>query len=120
MRKISEIKNEDALDVIADIIDPVIEICADQKFKKEFESGNRGEAIRLLIKAHKKAVLAILAALDGESIETYQVNIVQIPTKLFELFNDKDMIAFFQSQGLKISGISFGSATENTEETETK
>ena len=33
MRKLSEIQNEDALDVIADIIDPVIEICKDEELK---------------------------------------------------------------------------------------
>lgn len=121
MRKLSEIQNEDALDVIADIIDPVIEICKDEELKKLMENEKtKNEAIKAAIKNHKKSVLTILAVLDGEPIETYKVNLIQLPLKLLELFNDPDMLDFFRSQGLMNSDTSSGSATENTEETEEK
>jgi len=117
MRKLSEIQNEDALDVIADILDPVIEICQDDELKEVMTKNDRMAAIKIAIKNHKEAIMLILATLDGEPLETYKINLIQIPTKLMELFNDPDMAAFFQSQGLKISGVSFGSATETTEGT---
>lgn len=117
MRKIFEIQNEDALDVIADIIDPVIEICKDEALKAVMEAGDKVTAIKMALKNHKKPVMQILATLDGETLETYKVNIIQIPTKLFELMNDPDMMAFFQSQGLMISDASSGSATETTKVT---
>lgn len=114
MRKMSEIQNEDALDVLVDIIDPLTEICLDKEVKKLTESKNNMGAIKVAIKNHKQAVMQILATLDGVPVEEYKVNLIQIPTKLFELLNDADMMAFFHSQGLKISGVSSGSVTENT------
>lgn len=118
MRKLSEITNEDALDVLADCLEPIIEISADKEFAKEFQKGKTMKAVQIAIKNHKKALLTILATLDGEPVETYSVNVIQIPTKVFELFNDKDMLSFFQSQGLEISDMSFGSATESTTATD--
>lgn len=120
MRKLSEIQNEDALDVIAEIIDPVIEISQDEEIKKLTSKKDRLGAVQVAIKNHKKAVLKVLAILDGESPETYKVNIIQIPVKVMELLNDKDMQDFFQSQGLIPSDASSGSVTENIKATEKK
>lgn len=120
MRKLSEIQNEDALDVVVDLIDPVIEICQDTDLKAVMEKGDKMAAVKIAIKNHKKSVLLILAILDGEPVEKYKVNLLQLPGKLLELFNDPDMMDFFKSQGLKISDASSGSATVNTEEAEVK
>lgn len=118
MRKLSEIQNEDALDAIADIIDPVVEICKDAGLKKLMEKSDKLGAAKLAIKNHKSSVLQILAVLDGEPLETYKINIIQLPMKLLELFDDPDLMDFFKLQGLMISDASSGSATENTGETE--
>lgn len=121
MRKLSEIQNEDALDVLADIIDPVTEIFQDQELGKLMKlEKNKREAVKLAIKKHKKAVIHIMAILDGEPVETYKVNVLQLPLKLLELLNDPDMLDFFKQQGLMISDASSGSATESTEATEEK
>lgn len=117
MRKLSEIKNEDALDVLADILDPVTELFTDRVFEKKFKE-NIKEAIKYVIKAHKKAIIELLAGLEGVPVKDYEVNLIQIPVRLLELFNDEDMLSFFHSQGLEIPGISFGSAMANTEEKE--
>ena len=115
MRKLSEIKNGDALDVLADIMDPVVRICQDTKIKELAWKKDKIGAVQVAIKNHKKDVLHILAILDGEDPDVYEVNIVQIPIKVFDLLNDPDMAAFFESQGLMTSGKSSGSATENIE-----
>lgn len=120
MRKLSEIKNEDALDAIVDMIDPIIELSQDEEFRNKFRDGDKKDAIKLAVKKHKSAVIALFAALDGEPIETYSINIMQIPARLLELFNDESITGFFQSQGLMDSDASFGSATETTEGNETK
>lgn len=112
MRKLSEIQNEEALDVLADILGPVMEIAQDKNVKAQ---GGKMAAIQYVIKNHKKALLMILAALDGVPYEDYNINIIQIPIKVTELLNDKDLMDFFQSQGLTISDESSGSATANTE-----
>lgn len=120
MRKLSEIKNEDAVEVLASILDPVIQIATDKDISKIWEKGNRITLVEHICKNHPKEVVDILAVLEGVPREEYEVNLVQIPIRVLELFNDEDMLDFFQSQGLKIPGVSFGSATVNTVDAETK
>lgn len=115
MRKLSEIKNKEALDTLVELIDPVVEICKDAELKQVMADNNRVQAIKLAVKNHKKQVVQILAILDGENPQTYEFNIVTLPIKLMELFNDEDMMAFFASQGWMNSETSSGSVTENTE-----
>ena len=114
MRKLSEIKNEDALDVLADLLDPVAELSKDENLKKIYRAEGRLKAIQYAIKNHKRAVLFTLATLDGVNPDYYEINVIQIPLKITELLNDEDMVNFFQSQGLTISDESSGSATEST------
>lgn len=114
MRKLSEIQNEEALDVLADILAPVMVIAKDGEVKAAAKKG-KVEAVQYVIKNHKKPILKILAILDGVPVEEYKINVVQIPVKLTELLNDKDLMDFFQSQGLMISDEISGSATESTE-----
>lgn len=114
MRKLSEIQNEEALDVLADILEPTIVIARDGEVKKKAKE-SRMAAIQYIMKNHKSALLKILATLEGVPIEEYKVNVIQIPVKVMELLNDEDMMNFFHSQGLTISDESSGSATVNTE-----
>lgn len=120
MRKLSEIKNEDALAVLAKILTPVMTICADKGFEKVWNTQNKIGMVQYVCENHPKPIIDILAALNETPRDKYEANIVEIPTQVFTIFNDEAMMNFFQSQGLKISGISFGSAMANTEETEQK
>lgn len=114
MRKLSEIQNEEALDVLADILEPTIIIARDKVVKEKAKEG-RMAAIQYVMKNHKAALLKILATLDGVPVKEYKVNVIQIPVKVVELLNDEDLMSFFQSQGLTISDESSGSAMANTE-----
>ena len=116
MRKISELRGEDALDVLADILEPASEIMTDNKVAELARSGDRIRAVSVAIKSHKRAVIKILAALEGEDYETYKPALLTLPLKLLEIFNDPDVVQVFTLQGQKTESASFGSATENTEE----
>lgn len=114
--KLSEIKGEQALDVLADLIEPASEIMTDEVVRACARSGNKLKAIKMAIKNHKRAVIAILAALDGvEDVDSYEVNVLTLPAKFVEIFNDPDVMSLFTSQGQKTEKTSSGSATENTE-----
>lgn len=113
MRKLSEIKNEDALDVLVNILDPVTEIFTDKKFEEEWKKDVKG-AIKYVIGAHKKAVIELLAGVEGIPVNEFEISLIQIPIRLFELLNDADTLDFFDAQGLKISGMSFTSVMQNT------
>lgn len=114
MRKLSDYKNEDALDLLADILEPVAHIFADKEFVEQMQV-NKMSAIQHVIRNHKRDVLTIMARLEGVSVEEYQCTIFTLPMALLEMMNDPDLIDFFKSQGLKINGESFGSAMANIE-----
>lgn len=114
--KLSDLKGEAALDALADIIEPSAEIMTDAHFVKCMRDGNKMKAVQLALRNHKKAIIEIMAALDGEKPETYEVNFLSLPKKLLEVFNDPEVASLFTSQGQ--TRTSSGSAMENTEEKE--
>ena len=113
--KLSEYQGEAALDLLADMIEPAGEIMSDKEIGDVFKK-NRLKAIGLAIKNHKKAVLKIMATMDGVPVEEYKCNVFTLPFKLLELLNDPDLIQLFTYQGQTGDAISSGSASENTEE----
>lgn len=124
MRKLSEIRGEDAIEVLAQIVEPAAEIMSD----KEIVSAARGEKrirlVSLMLKTHKTEVLQIMAALDGVDYEdevAYKQyvdsqNLLSLPKALLDIVNDKDLMDLFTSQGQDET--SSGSAMESTEAAE--
>lgn len=104
--KLSEIKGEAALDLLADIIEPATEIMTDPNVQKLVKAKNKGAIIKLLIKDHKKSIIEILATIDGVPVKDYQINVFTLPMKLLELLNDKELMSFFTSQELMGEAIS--------------
>ena len=114
--KLSEIKGEDAIDVLVDIIDPITVISADKAITEGYGKLSRLEFIKLLLKSHKREVIEIMAGLDRTPVDEYEVNLITLPSKLAELISDPALASFFPSAGQTMT--SSGSATENTEEEE--
>lgn len=115
MRKLSEIRGEDALDILADILEPVSEIFSDPDFEKHVRAKEKRQAVAVILKNHKKAILTLLAILEGVDPDEYNPSIVELPMLILQLLNDPDLVAVFYSAGQDGSS---GSATENIEETE--
>ena len=114
--KLSDWKGEEAIELLADLLDPISEIFTDKEWNAKRKTGaTKMELIKLALKGHKKAVLRIMALLNGEDPETYEPNIVQLPITIMQLLNDEDLLKLFQSQGQMMPEESSGSAMENTE-----
>lgn len=96
--RLSEVKGERALDVLADIIEPISEIIADKEVAKTLRSGKKSKAVSLAIKNHKKAVIEVLAALDGKSVNEYECNLLSLPKQVLDIVNDPAVIELFTSQ----------------------
>lgn len=95
--KLSEIKNEEALDLLGDLLEPVAEILADPKVKEMFG----GKPIKLasyIIKTHKTEIIQILARMDGVPVEEYTCNVFTLPVKVLELLNDENLKELFTLQ----------------------
>ena len=97
--KISELKGEAALDALADMIEPASEIMTDKAFVDAIKSNDRIKAVKVALKNHKKAIIAILAATEGVKPEEYEVSFITLPIKLLEFLNDPEVTSLFQSQG---------------------
>lgn len=97
--KLSEFKNEAALDLLADIIEPVSHILADKRCSELLKKRNIPKAVKVILKQHKNEVIEVMAALDGKTVEEYECNVFTLPMKLLELLNDPELLAFFASQG---------------------
>ena len=101
--KLSEIQGDAALEAIAELIDPVCEIVADDKVKVAFRT-NRILGAKTVLKTHKASLTKILAILDGESADTYKLSMLTAPVKLMEILTDPVMIDLFTSAGLMKDG----------------
>lgn len=126
--KLSDIHGERVFDVIADIIDPIANIAEDEKastmFRREklpegmtvkkFAMQRARKALPVLLKDHKGDIIAILAAIEGVSAESYKeaLNLVKLMRDATELLTDDAFTALFLSAQSEKSS---GSAQENTE-----
>lgn len=113
--RLADYEGEKALEVLGDLIEPVGEILSDKAILDAWKE-NRYRAIGIAIKNHKKAVIEVLATIDGVPVEEYKCNIFTLPLKVLELLNDPMLTQLFTSQGQTGDAISSGSASENTEE----
>lgn len=111
--KLSDIRGEAALDVIAKIIDPVAEIAKDEKVVDQVRSGQRLMAVKTLLTGHKKSVLEVMAYLEGEDPSNYRPPLLKLPAMLLDILNDPDFTSLFSSGETDMT--SSGSPTENIE-----
>lgn len=113
--KLSEYQGEEALDLLADLIEPAGEIMSDKEIGEVFKK-NRFKAIGLAIRNHKKAVMQIMATMDSVPVGEYKCNVFTLPVKVLELLNDPYLIQLFTYQGQTGDANSSGSASGNTGE----
>lgn len=112
--KLSEIKGEAALSAMADLMDPLSDIAQDKILVGLLRTKNIAEAVKLMLRRHQKASIAILAILNQKDPETYEPSLLEIPIMLLEVLNDPDVLNLFQSQAETTEETSSSSATENT------
>ena len=113
--KLSEFRDDAALDLIADVIEPAREILADPAIKEAF-SRSKMAAIKVAIKSHNNAIREIVARLDGKNPEEYHFTALSLPVKLLTLLNDPDLQQLFMSSGQMEDATACSSASESTEE----
>lgn len=118
MRTLSDIKGEEALDIIAGLIDPISDICQDKALVTLIRTKRYAEAAKLALKNHKKPVLEILALIDGTPLNEYNPSIVEIPGALLNILNDPNISGLFTSQVQSLQETNSGPATENIEANE--
>lgn len=95
-KKLSDYKNEEAIEVIADIMEPLSVIFTDEEIKKE---KNKMKAVAKALKKYKKEVLQILARIEDVPVDEYECNALTLPIKCLEVLNDEEIQDFLESSG---------------------
>jgi hypothetical protein len=116
--RLSDYKNEAALELFADMMEPAGVILADEEVKEAFSAQPMDKAgiVRLLMKKHRSEVLEIIRLIDGGDPKTYTISFLEIPLKLMDLLGDPEVIMLFTPQGQNAESDASGSAMGNTEE----
>ena len=119
--KLSDYKGEEALDVLADIIEPLSNIITDDEIQ-DLAKNDKTPVLAMVkpaIKNHKKDLIEILARLENQPVEEYKekMNLFTLPKQVLELLNDPEVQSLFSSQGKSqvTSLASSSSALESTE-----
>lgn len=119
--RLSDYKGEEALDVLADIIEPLTAIFADEEFRDLTKQKNTPvvKFVKPMIKNHKKELIEVLARLENKPVEEYKqgLTLMTLPLQVLEFINDPEIQNLFhsQSQTEQKPSASTGSAPENTE-----
>lgn len=97
--RLSDFKDDEALEVLADILEPTATILADEEIQKMRDAkANRIKIVAYVIRYHKQSIIEILARLDNTPVEEYHINAVTLPLKLLELINDPEVQILFTQQ----------------------
>ena len=124
--RLSDVKGDRVLDVIADVITPIANIAEDENasalFRKEklpdgmtpkgFMLQRMKKSLPSLLKGHKDDIIAILSSIEGVTPDEYAggLDLLKLTKDFVDLVTDEAFNAFFIStQG------SSGDTSENTE-----
>lgn len=96
MRKLSEVKGEEALDVLADILEPIVTIINDEEVKAGFET-NVAKSVSVALKKYKTEILQIFASINGKSVEETckEIDILSLPSYIVEILNEPEIQRLF-------------------------
>lgn len=113
--------NEQNLDLFADLMEPLAEILTDEAVVTAYrgENGKLIKAVKAAIKGHHRAIIEVLAALEGVGVDEYVVPPpAALLMKVVNLINDPDVQSLFTLQGQSDHAASSGSASEITQDEE--
>lgn len=114
MKRISDYKDGDAFELLADLFEPVAKILADKEIKELWHNGSKIDIAKYILKNHKSEAMEIFRTIDSE-MEITPVSvlrgIVEIAT---DIEKDPALKDFFRSAERENEGsVISGSAMEN-------
>lgn len=119
MKKLSDYQGDDAIELWADLIDPLSEILSDEDVKKVVTSGKPKLTIaKEILKNHSAEAVKILLRIDDTPINGLNI-ILRLISLLADIGQDEEIKSFFgYAEQVEIAGKSSGSPTVNTKEEE--
>ena len=119
MKKLSDYKDEAAIELWADLLEPMTSILGDKKVIKVLQSKKPPFLIaKEILSTHKEDAIAIMLRIDPEPIDGINI-ITRLVNLVLEFMNHPDLKNFFASAGQGVTDSeSFGNATASTEDGE--
>ena len=113
--KLLEARGEEAITLLADLLEPISIVCQDKEFLHCIETGQKSKAIKYAMKNNPKAILEIAAICEGVPVDEYQPFTFELAGSLLKIMNHPDVSKLFTSQA-RMKAPNSGSATETTTE----
>lgn len=129
--KLSDIKGDRVLDVIADIIDPVANMAQDKDVAAMFErkavpdgmeardffAQRMRKGLPVLLKNHKADIITVMAAIEGVTPEQYaaSLDLPKLFTDVMEIVTDNALLDFLSSSETGKGAGAPGSASASSE-----
>ena len=119
MRKLTDYKGEDAIELWGDLIGPMAHILGDEKTKQIVNTGKPLEIAKNILADHKKEAMEIMLRIDPTPIDGLNIA-TRLLGVVLEIMNNEDLRGFFVSAEQEtMESASFGSATGNIKAIET-
>jgi hypothetical protein len=115
MKRLSDYKGEDAIELWADLLDPITDIFKDPEVLNGIKEGkNTIEKAQYILKKHKKNAVKMILAIDPTPINGLNL-IVRLVDVLMEIENSEEFGDFFGSpRPGTMENVSSGSVMEST------
>ena len=118
MKRLSDYQGEEAIDLWADLLDPISVILTDTEVANLSKLGCPPIIIaKQILKSHKKEATEVLLRIDPEPLDGLNI-IMRLVGILAEIGEHSDLKSFFGYAVQEKVSESSGSATENTEASE--
>lgn len=119
MKKLSDYKGDEAIELWADLLEPLTVILGDKEVQKVVSSGMPKMLIaKTILKNHNKEAVEILLRVDPTPIDGLNI-ILRLISLLSDIGSNDEIKSFFgYAEQVKEENESSGSVTENTEDEE--
>lgn len=116
MKRLSDYKGDEAIELWADLIDPLVVILSDKKIAKTVQSGKpKIQIAKEVLKEHKSEAIEILLRIDPEPINGLNI-ILRLVNLLSEIGENEEVKCFFGfAEQVKKDAASSGCVTESIE-----
>lgn len=117
MKKLSDYKGDEAIELWADLIDPLTGILTDEEVRKVISSGkSKLEIAKVILKKHKSEALEIMLRVDPEPVDGLNI-VMRLIVLLADIGQNEEIKSFFgYAEAVTTENESGGSVTENTED----
>lgn len=118
MKKLSDYQNDEAIELWADLLEPIGRIIQDDAVKKTLKSGAAPIVIaKVILKDHAKDAAEILLRIDPTPLDGMNI-VLRLVALIGEIGSNKDMRSFFGFAETQTDSESSGSVTESTGDAE--